>query len=75
MPDQQIVKAIRAGLAKINVSTHLNGVFTGAVRDYLRDYLAVVDSRKYVQFGRQALASEAGRMIALFSSADEGEQQ
>lgn len=73
--DNQIVQAIRAGMTKINVFAHLNGFFTAAVRNYLREYPAVVDSRKYVQLGREALAAEAGRMIALFSGAYEGEQQ
>lgn len=66
--DEQIVQAIRAGMTKINVSTHLNGFFTAAVRDYLRDNPAVVDSRKYVRAGREALAGEASRLIALFSA-------
>jgi len=73
--DNQIVQAIRAGMTKINVFAHLNGFFTAAVRNYLREYPAVVDSRKYVQLGREALAAEAGRMIALFSGAHEEEQQ
>ncbi|QTE28591.1 class II fructose-bisphosphate aldolase [Pengzhenrongella sicca] len=69
VPDAEIVRAIWAGITKINVSTHLNGVFTTAVRARLRDDLTMVDSRGYVGAGRLSLATEAGRMIALFASA------
>ena len=36
VPDDTIVRGIRSGLTKINVSTHLNGAFTGAIRDVPR---------------------------------------
>lgn len=65
--DEQIVGAISAGMTKVNVSTHLNGVFTAAVRAYLVANPSVVDSRKYVGAGRSALAGEAARMLRLFS--------
>lgn len=67
--DDQIVRAIAAGMTKINVSTHLNGFFTGAIRDYLDENVAVVDSRRYVRAGRDALAGEAERLITLFAHA------
>ncbi len=35
VPDETIVRGIRSGITKVNVSTHLNGGFTGAVRAYL----------------------------------------
>ncbi|MGP5317395.1 class II fructose-bisphosphate aldolase [Arthrobacter rhombi] len=65
--DENIVAAIRAGMRKINVSTHLNGFFTAGIRDYLRADEAVVDSRKYVGAGRSRMAAEAGRMLGLFA--------
>ena len=68
VPDETIVEAIRAGMTKINVSTHLNGFFTDAVRSYLAANPEVVDSRKYVGAGREALAAEAARLITVFSS-------
>jgi fructose-bisphosphate aldolase class II len=69
VPDDVIVAAIRAGMTKINVSTHLNGFFTRAVRDYLGENPNVVDSRKYVNAGRAALSAEAERMLRLFANA------
>ena len=68
VPDETIVEAIRAGMTKINVSTHLNGFFTNAVRAYLAAHPEVVDSRRYVGAGREALAAEAARLITVFSS-------
>jgi fructose-bisphosphate aldolase class II len=59
-------------MTKINVSTHLNGHFTRAVREYLDAHPEVVDSRKYVSAGRQALSEEAERMLHLFTQAGTG---
>ena len=68
VPDESIVRGIRAGLTKINVSTHLNARFTVAIREYLRRNPAAVDSRKYVAAGREAVLHEAARLLALFAS-------
>jgi fructose-bisphosphate aldolase, class II len=65
--DENIVAAIAAGMTKINVSTHLNGFFTRAVRVYLDANPSVVDSRKYLGAGRAALAPEVSRLLALFA--------
>ncbi|SEE60274.1 fructose-bisphosphate aldolase [Arthrobacter alpinus] len=67
--DENIVAAIAAGMTKINVSTHLNGFFTRAVREFLDANPAVVDSRKYLGAGRAALIPEVSRLLALFSGA------
>ncbi|NVM97640.1 class II fructose-bisphosphate aldolase [Arthrobacter sp. SDTb3-6] len=67
--DGTIVAAIAAGMTKINVSTHLNGFFTRAVRSYLDANPAVVDSRKYLGAGRAALVPEVARLLALFAGA------
>ncbi|PPL15988.1 class II fructose-bisphosphate aldolase [Microterricola pindariensis] len=65
--DAQIQAAIRAGMTKINVSTHLNAHFTGALRGYLHANPAVVDSRTYIAPGRAAVAAEAARLLELFA--------
>ncbi len=66
--DELIVRGIHAGLTKINVSTHLNAGFTGAIRAYLDQNPAVVDSRRYITAGREAVAAEAARLVELFAS-------
>jgi fructose-bisphosphate aldolase class II len=68
VPDETIVRGIRCGITKVNVSTHLNGGFTGAVRAYLAEHPAAVDSRTYVAAGRAAVRAEAARLLALFAS-------
>ncbi|MCZ2402878.1 class II fructose-bisphosphate aldolase family protein [Paenarthrobacter sp. Z7-10] len=68
VPDAAIVAAIAAGMTKINVSTHLNGFFTRALRDYLDTNPSVVDPRKYLSAGRAALVPEAARLLQLFSA-------
>ena len=68
--DANIVAAIAAGMTKINVSTHLNGFFTRAVREYLDANPAVVDSRKYLGAGRDALVPEVSRLLSLFAAAN-----
>jgi len=68
--DANIVAAIAAGMTKINVSTHLNGFFTRAVREFLDANPAVVDSRKYLGAGRAALVPEVSRLLALFAGVE-----
>ncbi|GAA1499140.1 class II fructose-bisphosphate aldolase [Paeniglutamicibacter kerguelensis] len=65
--DENIVAAIDAGMTKINVSTHLNGFFTRAIRQYLEENPTVVDSRKYLARGRDAMAQETDRLLTLFA--------
>jgi fructose-bisphosphate aldolase, class II len=65
--DESIVSGIQAGLTKINVSTHLNARFTGAIREYLARNPDAVDSRKYVTAGREAVLHEAARLLTLFA--------
>lgn len=65
--DENLVSAIRAGMTKINVSTHLNGFFTRAVRETLALDSNLVDSRKYLGSGRSAMVSEVSRLLMLFA--------
>ncbi|MFJ4223620.1 ketose-bisphosphate aldolase [Microbacterium sp. NPDC089695] len=67
--DEVIALAVRAGMTKINVSTHLNGFFTRAIREVLDADAALVDSRKYHDPARDALADEAARLLRLFALA------
>lgn len=68
VPDEEIQRGIAAGMTKINVSTHLNGFFTRAIRDYLAENPEVTDSRKYLKAGREALSKEAERLIGVFNA-------
>lgn len=62
--DAGLVSAVAAGMTKINIATHLNSVLTRAVRDALLDD-ALVDPRKYLGPGRDAVAVEVARLLTL----------
>jgi fructose-bisphosphate aldolase class II len=66
VPDQELVRAVAAGMTKINIATHLNHVFTDAVREVLAANPAMVDSRRYLGPAREAVAVEAGRLLRMF---------
>jgi fructose-bisphosphate aldolase, class II len=67
VPDPTLVDAVRAGMVKINIATHLNRVFTGAVTDYIAAHPGVVDTRKYLAAAREAVAAEAARLLELLA--------
>jgi fructose-bisphosphate aldolase class II len=64
--DAGMQAAIRAGMTKINVSTHLNKVFTGSVRSTLAGDAAMVDSRKWMKPARAAVEDETARLLNLY---------
>lgn len=64
--DEGMVRAIAAGMTKINVSTHLNKIFTGAVRQALAGDPSLVDSRKWMGPARSAVEDEVRRLLALY---------
>jgi fructose-bisphosphate aldolase class II len=66
VPDQELVRAVEAGMTKINIATHLNHVFTNAVREVLAANPAMVDSRRYLGPARGAVAVEAERLLRMF---------
>ncbi|GAA1584545.1 class II fructose-bisphosphate aldolase [Leucobacter aridicollis] len=65
VPNAEIAAGIQAGLTKINVSTYLNGFFTGAVRAALAGNPRLVDSRKYLGPGRDAVTNSAAELLSL----------
>ena len=67
VPDQELVRAVEAGMTKINIATHLNQVFTNSVRETLAGNPAMVDSRRYLGPARDAVAVEAARLLQMFS--------
>ena len=73
VPDRGIRDAIRSGIVKVNVSTYLNGAFTGAVRERLGDDPDLVDPRKYLGAGRAAMTAATERMLRVIA-AGEGER-
>jgi fructose-bisphosphate aldolase, class II len=68
VPDEALANAIHAGMTKINIATQLNKVFTAAVRSRLASDDRVVDPRKYLAAGRDAVAAEAGRLLGVLGA-------
>ncbi|MGY1692892.1 ketose-bisphosphate aldolase [Geodermatophilus sp. SYSU D00697] len=67
VPDDHLREAVAAGMTKINISTHLNGTFTGRVREVLAGDPALVDPRKYLGAARTATAQEVERLVRLLA--------
>ena len=63
--DPDLQRAVKAGMSKINIATHLNNVFTGQIREVLQASPELVDPRKYIAPGRDAIASEVARLLTL----------
>jgi fructose-bisphosphate aldolase, class II len=66
VPDEELVRAVKAGMTKINIATHLNQVFTNSVRATLAANPSMVDSRRYLGPARDAVATEAARLLLMF---------
>ncbi|GAA4174522.1 class II fructose-bisphosphate aldolase [Gryllotalpicola koreensis] len=68
LDDAELAAAVGAGMAKINISTHLNGLFTHEVRAALDADRVVTDPRRYIAPAREAVAAEVARLTALLAA-------
>ncbi|WJY41756.1 class II fructose-bisphosphate aldolase family protein [Streptomyces sp. P9-2B-2] len=68
VPDEELRRAISAGMTKINISTHLVSVFTHSIRRTLGADPSLVDSRKYVKPAREAVTEEAARLLGVLGT-------
>ncbi|MEU9852100.1 class II fructose-bisphosphate aldolase [Streptomyces sp. NPDC047974] len=67
VPDPLLARAVAAGMTKVNVSTHLNKAFTGAVRDHLAAHPADVDPRRYLTPARVAVAEAVTHLLGVLA--------
>ncbi|MEU9294991.1 class II fructose-bisphosphate aldolase [Streptomyces sp. NPDC048266] len=65
--DDDLAKAVTAGMTKVNISTHLNRTFTRVVRDHLDAHPEAADPRKYLGPARDAVAAEVARLLRLLA--------
>jgi fructose-bisphosphate aldolase class II len=65
--DQDLQKAVKAGMRKVNIATHLNHLFTDEIREILNSDSKIVDPRKYVKSARNKVANECGRLLQLLA--------
>jgi fructose-bisphosphate aldolase class II len=66
VPDDGLVAAVRAGMTKVNIATHLNQVFTCAMTERL-EATGSVDTRVYLGAARAAVTDEAARLLNLLA--------
>ncbi|TXN32486.1 class II fructose-bisphosphate aldolase [Lacisediminihabitans profunda] len=67
LPDSELRAAVSSGMTKVNISTHLNGLFTKSIRQALDEDPEGVDPRMYVRRGRDAIALETARLLRLLA--------
>ena len=65
--DEGMRAAIAAGMTKINVSTHLNQIFTGSVRETLVADADLVDTRKWFAPAGEAVGAEVERLLRWYA--------
>lgn len=70
--DDDLARAVRAGLAKINIATHLNKVFTSTVRERLAADERLSDPRKYLGPARDVVAHEVERLLGVLTPGSGG---
>ncbi|MFG2848690.1 ketose-bisphosphate aldolase [Kitasatospora sp. NPDC048296] len=66
--DELLTAAVDAGMTKVNIATHLNQVFTTAVRQALAGDVRLVDTRRYLGPARTAVATEVTRLLGVLKA-------
>jgi fructose-bisphosphate aldolase class II len=69
VPDEELVRAVAAGMTKINVGTALNLAYSDAVRRRLEEDPGMSDPRKYLRDARSAMAATVATLAALVGRA------
>lgn len=69
VPDEELRRAVAAGMTKVNIGTALNIAFTGAVRDLLSSDAEVVDPRRYLRSARDAMTAVAAHLLQVVAAA------
>ena len=65
--DADLQEAVRSGMSKINIATHLNGIFTDRVRAELDKNPSLTDPRKYIGQSRDDVSNEVARLLKLLN--------
>lgn len=67
VPDEGLRAAVGAGIVKVNLATRLNQALTAAVREVLGSDDDLVDPRRYLGAGRDAVTIEVDRLLRLLA--------
>jgi fructose-bisphosphate aldolase, class II len=68
VPDTDLIRAVAAGITKVNIATRLSKAFTAAVRAYLEENPSDVDTRAYLGRAREVVAAEVSRLLQVLGS-------
>lgn len=72
VPDDGLALAVRHGMTKVNIATHLNKAFTAAVRDRLAARREKVDPRDYLGAARDAVAAQVAHLLGVLDPTRQG---
>jgi fructose-bisphosphate aldolase class II len=67
VPDDELGRAVAAGMVKINIGTALNIAYTNQVREHLAAHPEDTDPRKYLRSARAAMADTVAHLTVLVS--------
>jgi fructose-bisphosphate aldolase class II len=65
--DEGLRAAVQSGMVKVNIATHLNKALTAAAREALGADPDLVDPRKYLGPGRDAVTAEVARLLRVLA--------
>lgn len=68
IPDEDIAQAISLGVAKVNINTENQEIFTAAVREMLSAHTTVYDPRKYLGPAKEAMKESVRNKFVLFGA-------
>ncbi|WP_434631815.1 class II fructose-bisphosphate aldolase [Thermoanaerobacterium thermosaccharolyticum] len=66
--DEHVVRAIKAGITKVNFATELNKAFTNSLKEYFSQHPEIVDVRKYGESARKNVVNTVREKIQLLNS-------
>ena len=72
IPDDQIKKAIKSGVCKININTDLQIVWAEAIKSFINKNIDIYDPRKIIKSGEIAVKRSIKNKIILFGSIYKG---
>ncbi|MEV0775427.1 class II fructose-bisphosphate aldolase [Streptomyces sp. NPDC050433] len=65
VPDDELRRAVEAGMVKINIGTALNIAFTGAVREFVTEDTGSVDPRRCLASARTRMAETVEHLLRV----------
>jgi fructose-bisphosphate aldolase class II len=74
VPDEELARAVTAGMTKINIGTALNLAYSGAVRRRLAEDPGMSDPRKYLRDARSAMAATVAALAELVGRHEAGDE-